>query len=142
MMTKLNRPARKRVVPTPADYKTPVARLFEKPYSEWTKRERKWLDETHKRLFPSRRGRKRKKKYDDLFREREIAMVRAKYPGIFGASVNADSGKAPSYTQLASQSEGAPVSGKPEDEDPARQRFIRAYQRRKKALHLPEPPKS
>jgi hypothetical protein len=128
--------------PLSPDYKTPVVRLFEKPYTEWTKKQREWLDVVYQRLFPSPRGRKAEKEYDNLFHERETAKVNKKYPGIFGESERAHENKIPSYTELASRAAGAPVSAAPEDEDPARQRFIRAYQRRKKRACLPDPPEN
>lgn len=127
--------------PTPADYRTPVARLFDRPFSEWSKKQRKWLDAAYKSLFPSPRGRKPNPKYDHLFDERETAKVSREYPGTLGERRKTDD-KVPSYTELASAAAGLPVSGKPEDEDPARQRFIRAYQRRKKTRHIPDPPQN
>jgi hypothetical protein len=123
----------------PPEYKTPVAKLFEKAYSEWTKKDREWLDAVYKRLFPSPRGRKAENEYDKLFDERETAKVKSEYPGIFGESEMVHENKIPSYTELASRAFGIPVSAKLED-DLLRQRLIRAYQRRKKAQSLPDPP--
>ena len=106
----------------PADYKTPLVRLLEKPYSEWTSRQRAWLDDLP--LFPSPRGRKPDKEYDDLHRERELAKL--------------SSGKVPSYRELASRVSSGPMNANSTLPDDIRERLIRAYQRRKR---LPDPPK-
>jgi hypothetical protein len=76
----------------------------------------------YKRLFPSPRGRKAEPEYDEMFHEREMARA-------FGAK----GAKIPSYTDLASRIVGF---------GDRRQRVIRAFQRRKKSLRLPDPPKN
>ena len=106
----------------PPDFQTPAVKLFEKPYSSWTKKQRDWLDMVYKRLFPSPRGRKAEPDYDDMFYEREMARV-------FGAKGS----KIPSYTELASRIVGF---------GDRRQRVIRGFQRRKKAQRLPDPPEN
>jgi hypothetical protein len=106
----------------PADYKTPLVRLLEKPYSEWTqKKQREWLDRLP--LFPSPRGRKAETDYDSLYHEREMAKL--------------SSGKVPSYTDLASRVSGGPLNANSTLPEDIRQRLIRAYQRRRR---LPDPP--
>ena len=92
----------------------------------------------YKRLFPSKRGRKREGIYDSLFQEREREKAMQVFPGMFDECERKTS--VSSYTELASRVAGRPVSAKTPDEDPARQRFIRAYQRRRKALRIPDPP--
>lgn len=134
-------PRKTKIRAIPANYKTPVVRLLEKPYEEWTPKQLEWLEKIYRRLFLPVRGRKRKTGYDVLFRERELATARLRFPGIFGPDRQPSSRKVPSYTELATRAAGVPVSAKPEEEDPARQRFIRAYQRRKQAERLPNPPK-
>jgi len=133
---------KKKSWPLVADYKIPALELLEKPsYADLTKKQRKWLDTLYARLFPSPRGRKADRKYDKLFDEREAAKVNEEYPGLFGTTKKKHRNRVPSYTELASRFAGRAVSAKPDDEDPDRQRFIRAYQRRKKAQRLPQPPK-
>ena len=100
---------------------------MDREYDEWTESQKLWLDNDVP-LFSSPRGRKPKTVYDNLYFEREMARL-------------SDRGAAPSYTQQASKAIGGPVSPKPEDEDPARQRYVRASQRRKNASRVPAPPK-
>jgi hypothetical protein len=110
---------------------TPAVKLFEKPFSEWTKKQRKWLDLVYKRVFVSRspRGRKTESVYDSLFHEREMARL-------------SDRRTAPSYTQLALRALNEEPSACSMDKEDVKQRFIRSYQRRKNALRLPDPPQN
>ena len=127
------RKRKQHVRPTPPDYKTPVSKLFEKPYSEWTRSERKWLDKIYKRLFPSRRGRIPLPIYADLYREREMAKLSGPMPTYREqASKIADKADPNYIDKNTGISEG----------EYRRQRVIRAYQRRRKAQHLPDPPKN
>jgi hypothetical protein len=69
---------------------------LDKPYAEWTKNQREWLDKKVI-LFRSPRGAKAKKLYDSLYREREMARL-------------SGNDSVPSYTQQASKAAGFVVS--------------------------------
>ncbi len=57
------------------DYKTPLAKLLEKPYGDWSKKQREWFD---KNVWGSARGRRPEQIHDDLYREMETARLSGK----------------------------------------------------------------
>jgi hypothetical protein len=100
---------------------TPAAKLFAKPFGEWTQKQRKWFEREYKRsrLYASPRGRKPDPDYEKLFHEREMAKL--SNPG----------GKAPTYWEQASK---IPDHA---DRRCRRLRFIRASQRRQRIFSSP-----
>ena len=123
------------------DRKTSIAK-WDKPFDKWTKKEREELDELYRRFF-SPRGAKPNQKYDALFGERvralELRELVKKYPGLVSKSAESDVNKVPSYTELASRAVGHAVSS--DEFDKERDRFIRAYRRRKNKTPTPHPHK-
>ena len=101
-----------------ADYITPTAKLFKKPYGKWTAKERAWLEKEYKRsrLTASPRGRPRDSVYDALLHEREMAKL---------------SGINITYWEQASK-----IPDK-SDRPYRRQRIIRASQRRQRIFSSP-----
>jgi hypothetical protein len=92
--------------------------LVEKPYSQWTKKQRAWFEREYKRsrLGASPRGRKRDSEYDALIHQREMAKL---------------SGAKVTYWEQASK-----IHDKSERHY-RRQRFIRASQRRQRIFSNP-----
>jgi len=109
-----------------SDDLTPAAKLFAKPYREWTKKQREWFEREFKRsrLGASPRGRKALSIYGDLYRERELA----KLSGSKGPSHRDQASKIPDKADPNYVDKRTGVT----EGEYRRQRFIRASQRRQR----------
>jgi hypothetical protein len=103
---------------------------MDKPYSQWTKKQREWFEREYKRsrLDASPRGRKPKAIYGDLYHEREMAKLGSKAPTYREQTAKIPDKADPNYIdKTTGMSEG----------EYRRLRFIRASQRRQRIFSNP-----
>jgi hypothetical protein len=104
--------------------------VLDKPYSEWTAKERAWFEREYKRsrLGASPRGNKPISIYADLYHEREMAKLSgSKVPSYREQSAKIQGNTDPNHIHRTGVSEG----------EYRRQKLIRASQRRQRIFSNP-----